>query len=91
MKCLLMLVLGVLLSITVMAQRNNNEKSIKKTNDAQPIELTIKKVNSNTLISKQLTTIHPATKIANSELKQLPAKAIDKEKLKLNSKAIKKE
>lgn len=91
MKSLLILVCGIFLSISVIAQSDSNTKTIKKANDAQPVEFTIKKVNSNTLINKRLTTIHPATKVANLKLEQHPAKAIDNEKLKLNSKAIKRD
>ncbi len=89
MRNLLILICAVLLSISVMAQTDSNTKSTKKTNEAKPVEFTIKKVKSNTLINKKLNTIHPSAKVVNSQLKQYPDKAIDDEQS--NSKAVKKD
>lgn len=91
MKSLLVLAVAVLLSVSVIAQNDDDAKTIKKVNDPQPVEFTIKKANSNTFLDTKLTTIQPSTKIINSELKLQPAKAVDKEKLKIKSEAIKKD
>lgn len=48
MRCLSIILCTVFLSVSVIAQNSNDTKTIKKANDPQPVEFTIKKANSNT-------------------------------------------
>jgi len=80
MKNLLMFVCVLFLATSVMAQSSDNTKTIKKTNDTQPVEFTIKKANSDSFINTELHTIKPGTKIKiNDSAKKLHQdKIIDK-------------
>jgi len=84
MKNLLMITCTVLLSISVMAQN-------KVTNDAKPLQFTIKEVNNKTFLNTRMTTIMPAAKIAIPELKPKIDKTINSEKLKFSPTLIKKD
>jgi len=87
MKGLLIIVFTGLLSVSVMAQSDDNTKTT--TDNTETVDFSVKKITGNKFINTKLTTIQPATKITNSELKQQPKNAIDDEKLKSSSKAVK--